>query len=138
VPFDQFAPGALRPLVVCVEKIDSDNCPRRDLLLVVERPGFIVDDVEDRIRTICVFVEGVAVDEVDHISGTHVDLGGVLSDHVSLVLVRCAHATSNDTTIANDPTEYRRMRVHLTPFRPGSELLDEPAETLIGKPPAGA
>jgi hypothetical protein len=138
VPFDQFAPGALRPLVVCVEKIDSDNCPRRDLLLVVERPGFIVDDVEDRIRTICVFVEGVAVDEVDHISGTHVDLGGVLSDHVSLVLVRCAHATSNDTTIANDPTEYRRMRVHLTPFRPGSVLLDEPAETLIGKPPAGA
>ena len=137
MPFDQFAPSALRPLVVCVEKIDSDNYPRRDLLLVVERPGFIVDDVEDRIRTICVFVEGVAVDEVDHISGTHVDLGGVLHDQISAVVRRSADASSNDTTIANDPTEYRRMRVHLTPFRPGTELLDEPTETVIRKSPAG-
>jgi hypothetical protein len=106
--------------------------------LVAEGPDLVVDDVQNRIGTICVFVEGVALDEFRHLAGAHVDLGGVLHDQVSLVLVRCAHATSNDTTIANDPTEYRRMRVHLTPFRPGSELLDEPAETLIGKPPAGA
>ena len=138
MPFDQFAPGTLRPLVVCVEKIDSGNCPRRALLVVVERPGFIVDDVEDRIRTICVFVEGVAVDEVDHISGTHVDLGGVLHDQISAVVRRSADPSSNDTTITNDRAEYRRVRIHLTPFRPGSELLDEPAETVIGKPPAGA
>ena len=30
------------------------------------------------------------------------------------------------------------MRVHLTPFRPGTELLDEPTETVIRKSPAGA
>ena len=30
------------------------------------------------------------------------------------------------------------MRVHLTPFCPGTELLDEPTETVIGESPAGA
>ena len=138
MPFGQFAPGALRPLVICVEKIDSNNCPRRDLLLVVERPGSIVNDVEDRIRTICVFVEGVAVDEVDHISGTHVDLGGVLHDQISAVVRRSADPSSNDTTITNHPAQDRRVRVHLTPFRSRAKLLDEPTETVIGKPPAGA
>ncbi len=106
--------------------------------MVVERPRFIVDDVEDHIRPICVFVEGVAVDEIDHTSGTHVDLGGVLHDQISAVVRRSADPSSNDTTIANDPTEYRRMRVHLTPLRTGTELLDEPTETVIHKSPAGA
>ena len=106
MPFDQFAPGALRPLVIGVEKIDSDYRPRRDLLSVAERPGFIVDDVQDQVGSICVFIEGVAVDEVGHITGARVDLGSVLHDQVSVVLMRRAHPTSNSTIIANDPAKH--------------------------------
>ena len=137
MPVDQFAPGAQRAFVVGVEKIDCDNRPRCDLLLVAEGPDLVVDDVQNRARTIGVFVEGVALDEIRHLTGAHVDLGGVLSDRVSLVLVRCAHATSNDTTITNQPAKDRRVRVHLTPFRSGAKLLDEPTEAVIGKLLAG-
>ena len=138
MPVDQFAPGAPRAFVVGVEQIDCDNRPRCDLLVVAEGPDLVVDDVQNRIGTIGVFVEGVALDEFRHLAGAHVDLGGVLHDQISTVVRRSADASSNDTTIANDPTEYRRMRVHLTPFRPGTELLDEPTETVIRKSPAGA
>jgi hypothetical protein len=133
VSLDQLQAGTAGPLIVRIEKINSDDRPRCDSGVVLERPVIVIDDSHDHVGSVCFYVERIPVDEVGYLARADVDLSFVTCDQVNVVLVDGADAAAHDARLGAESIKRRRVCIHLATFRSCSQLTDKTTEPMVGE-----